>query len=433
MKISYIFLLLYYISEFIIKKSITFATIKAKFINMKSIRNFLILCVVASTVSSCLSDGEDSYYAGFVVEKPTSSYCATYANNTIDSLVFVSYGDWKLEHEDTSTWCTIATTSGSGYVVSRQQIKMEQNTSGLSRATIYKLVDVNHSDKASSQIMVSQFATRGDGSLGNAPLVKGVTGSDGSSITATYDTYERPLSLNMSTSDGTFSRELTFSYDDYDSLITVNVKKRVDTYKDTTYTLTNQVLKGKEAIIGEPNSLYTITPGALVKSVDGTAVSNKTVSDSVYYSAFYSNYMAISFSYAFKLIHTSGAVNYAQAIYLNDQNCSADNEHKADSVGITRLYPDATSFTDIYKATYSTNSNRTSSFDVNQLVEGIKDCDPYFLLSMFRYARNSYIMSEALGKKTTKTISVELNTDKSVKSMTVVDSKTGSVTYQFTY
>lgn len=405
----------------------------AKFINMKSIKNLLILCVVASTVSSCINDGEDSYYAGFVVQKPTSSYCLKYANNTIDSLIFVSYGDWKLTHEDSSTWCTIATTSGSAYVVSRQRIKMEQNTSGSARSTIFKLVDVNHSDKASSQILIAQYATRGDGSLGNAPLVKSVSGSDGSSITATYDAYARPLSLNMSTADGTFSRELAFSYNNFDSLVTVNVKKKLDTYKDTTYILTNQVLTGKEAVIGEPNSLYTTTPGSLVKNVNGVTVSNKMVSDSVYYASFYSNYMAISFSYAFKLVHTSGAVNYAQGIYLNNQDCSGDNEHKADSVGITRLYPDTTSFTDIYKATYSTNSNRSSSFDVNQLVEGIKNCDPYFLLSMFRYARNSSIMSEASGKKTTKTISVELNSDKSVKSMTVVDSKTGSVTYQFTY
>lgn len=404
---------------------------------MKSIKNLLILCVIASTVSSCLSDGDDSYYAGFVIQKPTSDYgsnvCAAYANNTIDSLVFVSYGDWKIEHEDTSTWCTIATTSGSGYVVSRQPIKMTPNKTGSSRSTIYKIVDVNHSDKASSQILVSQFATRGDGALGNAPLVKSVTGSDGSSITATYDGYARPLSLNMSTSDGTFSRELTFSYDNYDSLVVVNVKKKVDAYNDTTYTLTNQVLTGKEAVIGEPNSLYTTSPGSFVKSVDGVAVSNKTVSDSVYYASFYSNYMAISFSYAFKLIHTSGDVNYAQAIYLNGQDCSGDNEHKADSIGVTRRYPDGTSFTDVYKATYSKNSNRTSSFDVNQLVEGVKNCDPYFLLSMFRYARNSYIMSEVAGKKSTKTVSAELNSDNSVKSMTVADSKTGTVTYQFTY
>ena len=404
---------------------------------MKSIKNLLILCVIASTVSSCLSDGEDPYYAGFVVQKPTSGYgsniCAAYANNTIDSLVFVSYGDWKIEHQDSSTWCTIATTSGSGYVVSRQAIKMTPNKTGTSRSTIYKIIDIKHSDKASSQIAVSQFATRGDGSLGNSPLVKSVTGSDGSLITATYDGYARPLSLNMSTSDGTFSREITFAYNDYDSLVVVNVKKRVDTYKDTTYTLTNQVLTGKESVIGEPNSLYTTSPGSFVKSMNGVAFSNKTVADSIYYASFSSNYMAIPFSYAFKLIHTSGDVNYAQAIYLNGQDCSGDEEHKADSIGITRRYPDGTFFTDVYKTTYSKNSNRTSSFDVNQLVEGVKNCDPYFLLSMFRYARNSYIMSEVAGKKSTKTVSTELNPDKSVKSMTVADSKTGTVTYQFTY
>ncbi len=404
---------------------------------MKSIKNLLILCVIASTVSSCLSDGEDPYYAGFVVQKPTSGYgsniCAAYANNTIDSLVFVSYGDWKIEHQDTSTWCTIATTSGSGYVVSRQAIKMTPNKTGTSRSTFYKIIDIKHSDKASSQIAVSQFATRGDGSLGNSPLVKSVTGSDGSLITATYDGYARPLSLNMSTSDGTFSREITFAYNDYDSLVVVNVKKRVDTYKDTTYTLTNQVLAGKESVIGEPNSLYTTSPGSFVKSVNGAAFSNKTVADSVYYASFYSNYMAIPFSYAFKLVHTSGDVNYAQAIYLNGQDCSGDEEHNADSIGITRRYPDGTFFTDVYKTTYGKNSNRTSSFDVNQLVEGVKNCDPYFLLSMFRYARNSYIMSEVAGKKSTKTVSAELNPDNSVKSMTVVDSKTGTVIYQFTY
>ena len=32
-------------------------------------------------------------------------------------------------------------------------------------------------------------------------------------------------------------------------------------------------------------------------------------------------------------------------------------------------YPDGTFFTDVYKTTYGKNSNRTSSFDVNQLVE----------------------------------------------------------------
>jgi hypothetical protein len=405
---------------------------------MKTIKNLLFLCIVASMFASCLGDDDDSYYAGFVIGKPTSSYgtsvCLKYANEIRDSLVFVSYGDWQLQQEDNSSWCSIATTSGSGYVISRQVINMEQNVSGSSRSTTYKLVDVKHPDKASAEIFISQLATRGDGSLGNAPLVKSVKGSDGSEITATYDSFSRPTSLKMSTSDGLFLRDITFTYNDYDSLVTVKVAKSIDAYKDTTYTLSNQVLTGKESVIGEPNSLYTTNAGSWVKSLDGVTVGNKTVVDSVYYGYFYSNYMAVSFNYALKAVHTSGAVNYAQGIYLNGQDCSGDKEHKADSVAITRKFPDGTSSTDVYKTTYSTMSNRMCSFDVNQLMEGVKNCDPYFLLSMFKYARNSYIISSAAGKKSTKTIAATLNTDKSVKTLTVKsDGDAEGVTYEFTY
>lgn len=401
---------------------------------MKTIKNLLILCASACMMASCLND-TDSYNTGFVVSKPSSSVSYSYANETLDSLVFASYGDWTLTNN--STWCKVSRTSGSAYTIYSLPVTFSQNTTNESRSAVLTITDKNHPSDGYTSVMFLQYATRGDGSLGSAALVKKVVGSDGTEINVTYDSSERPLTLTMANADGTFSRNMTFAYNDYDSVMTATVSKFVYTYNDTTYTLSNQTLKGSTtSIIGQPDYLHTTNPGVLQKMLNSSLVSTASVNDTVAYDYnYYSNGIPISMNYGFKVIHKSGGLYDAQNLKSNKgMSLMADSAHCADSIIITHRNPDNVPVYDTYGLTYSANDNRYCSLDVNQLVNGVRYSDPYLLLSFFKYARNSKIIKSAVGKKSTKTISATLNSDKSVNTLIVSDSSTGSnVTYTFTY
>jgi hypothetical protein len=401
---------------------------------MKTIKNLLILCASAYMMASCLND-TDSYNTGFVVSKPSGSISYSYANETQDSLVFASYGDWTLTNN--SDWCSVTRTSGNAYTIYRLPVTFTQNTTNEYRSAIFTIKDKNHPSDGYTNVMFLQYATCGDGSFGGSALVKKVVGSDGTEINVTYDNSRRPLSLKMTNTDGTFSRDMAFSYNDYDSLMTVTVSKFLYAYNDTTYTLSNQTLKGSaSSIVGQPNYLHTTNPGTLQKTLDGSQVSTGSLSDSVSYAYnYYSNGIPLSMNYGFKVIHLSGNLYDAQNLKsTKGMSLGADSVHCADSIIITHRNPDNVPVYDTYGLTYSSNDNRYCSMDVNQLINGVQYSDPYLLLSFFKYARNSKIIKTAVGKKSTKTISATLNSDKSVSTLTVGDSSTGSsVTYTFTY
>ena len=83
----------------------------------------------------------------------------------------------------------------------------EQNRTGAERSAAFKINDTR-TDDAYINFSLYQYATRGDGSLGNASLVSSIVGETkdaggriigNSSIDITYDRVCRPLSLVIKT------------------------------------------------------------------------------------------------------------------------------------------------------------------------------------------------------------------------------------------
>lgn len=365
-------------------------------------------------LTSCLNDKEP-YQAGFYFAKPQYANNAFFANNRIDSITMLSYGNWDVTREASGSWLNIGLTSGRGNTIYNFPVTFEQNTTGHGRGTYITFKDTDHPGEASASIVYWQYATRGNGTLGSAPDVKAITGSDGSRFELTYDAQHRPLSLRITKNDGAESdavlQNLTLTYNDWDSLLTVQDKS-----KTLTSRYANDYLP--ECLIGSGDTIG-------------------------YSSQHYDNGMPVSANYAFRLEHrTVLGLNSYYAFLLGGQSLNPDSLHCADSLRIASLTGIGTHI-DKYKLTYSTADNRCQSVDVNQLVFGAEQCDPYQLLSLFRYARNSSIVSsvEQFGER--YEVAVNLNADKSVAKMTVirirkmvgadVPEDAYSVTYTFEY
>ena len=153
-----------------------------------------------------------------------------------------------------------------------------------------------------------------------------------------------------------------------------------------------------------------------------------------YYSQYYSNAMPVSASNAFNLEHhTFNGTNTYYAFKLGGQNLDPDSLHCADSLRIALVTTDNAQVKKM-KLHYSKGDNRCQSVDVNQLVLGAEQCDPYQLRSLFRYARNTSILSEVTTDKEADriTVATTLNPDRSVKTLTV-GRAASEVTYTFEY
>lgn len=358
-------------------------------------------------LTSCLGDNND-FNAGFMIANPKSPVTAHYANNTIDTLAFVSQGPWTLTAGAESQWCVIPTVSGVGNTFYSIPVTMQQNTTGRSRVATFTLRDSNHPDEGHATFYYTQYATRGDGSFGLAADVKSVEGSDGSSITVTYDQLHRPLTLRMTNASGAMIHDLKLQYNDIDSVLTVNDGV--------------SILKGR-CINGDYQPLRLVGDG-----------------DTIGYFSQYDDRtaMAISANQAFSVEHRlHGGRHIIYSYLLGGQSLSPDSIHNADSL---RLYD--SSNTDgvlALKFIPSAADNRYQSLDVNQLVSGIDDCDPYQLLSLFRFSRSTSIIQEVKSSTTGSIIEVQLNADKSVHSMTIRRTSGGMalpdipVTYTFGY
>ena len=111
-----------------------------------------------------------------------------------------------------------------------------------------------------------------------------------------------------------------------------------------------------------------------------------------------------------------------------------DSLHCADSIAVERVFPDYSHKAETFKMTYSSIDNRMTSVDVNQLIGGVANCDPYLLLSFYKLARQTSVVAKAEGKKgTTYTVSTETNANGSVRTMTVTDHMGNKITYTFEY
>lgn len=361
-----------------------------------------LLSLVATVLglSSCLNS-EDPYTAGFVFSKPTSTVTMIYANNTSDSIIFFSYGNWSLTTSSSvSNWYSVSENSGKGGVVYGLPVTFRQNTYGESRYGQLKFTDTAHPGEASATIYYWQYATRGDGSLGNAADVSSISGTDGSLFTFSYDEQHRPLSVNIS-KDGSVLHSLSLSYNGADSMLTVRDKDK---------TLTGRFSRGYQ-------------PQQLIGSGD-------TIGYTSQYNAL--GY-PVSTNLAFNLVHRTFNSSKAEAFLLNNQPLTPDSLHCADSITILNRNNDIT-LTQRYKMHYSSADNRHQSVDANQLIFGTEQCDPYQLLSLFRYARQTSIVSELTGATENDRIlvSTTLNSDKSVSTMTVKRNDE-EITYTFEY
>jgi YD repeat-containing protein len=349
---------------------------------------------------SCLGD-DDSHNSGFYFNKPAHPINTIYANTVQDSVCFWSYGRWSLSVSGESPWCTVALNRGNGNTLYGFIAAFEPNTTGSGRSAVLNFTDTDYPGDGKASLYYWQYATRGDGTLGAAPDVKRISGTDGSLAELAYDAQHRPTSLRLS-KDGATQRTLTLDYFDRDSLLTVTDNgRRLTSFYGADFQ--PYKLRGENDTVG-------------------------------YASQYYTNGMQVSANYAFNYEHRSAGGNHTIHAYrLNGQNLAPDSLHCADSLRLATMVSGSTEVT-LMKLHYTTMDNRHQSVDVNQLAFGLDQCDPYLLLSLFRYARNTSIV----GSITTEhpaddiTISPTLNANLSVRTLTV-SSHGQQVVYTFEY
>ncbi len=356
---------------------------------MKTIR-FFIMAALIPMLASCLND--DSGSAGF----GSMSGFSGYANNTKGYVSFAALGDWTLTQRTGADWCKVERMSGKGNYYYTIPTTFEVNRTGKIRYAEFHLEDDNES-KAYVDFSLFQTATRGDGSLGSAPLVKTITGDDGTDISIAYDGNDLPTDILVK-KDGATLHDLAFSYNEKDTTITVRSS--------------GGYISGKY-VLG-----YQLTE---LKSENDTIALGQDI--------FY-NSVAIGITHS----RRGGEVSGMSQLYLKGQRFGADDEHSADSLKYYHRYADGRdTYTEALELKMSETSNRNQSVDVNQLILGVSECNPYMLVPFFRNMRNSFIISEAKGADGKYTVATELNADKSVATMTVTDKKGRAVKYTFEY
>lgn len=413
---------------------------------MKIIKTIFAAMAAVALVASCEKQEPSSFYSIQVALPHTGNYPIgyKYANEYSDSLKFLSYSPWKIEQtEGDEGFVTInGQTSGKGNMIVSYGITLSENTTGKSRFTTYQIVDSEDASRAKAAFRYVQFATRQDGALGNAAEVKNISGSDGSNINITYDNCHRPLSISMSAGD--MKREITFAYNDNDNTVTATQSKYEFSYADTLFTYNNVKLNGSymdrflpnvNNYIYQPRMLMTLNSSetALVNTFNDT---RNYIKQTMAYQAFSNNGIEYSFANGFMVKNTIGN-KFAQAIgvyYNGKSDLNVDNIYKADSIGIERVYSDHKHKSEIYKLSYSDISNRMTTVDANQLMEGVANCDPYLLLSFYKLARQSYVFAKAEGRKGARyTFDTKANADGSIKTLAVTDANGNKTTYTFRY
>lgn len=413
---------------------------------MKIIKTIFAAMAAVALVASCEEQEPSSFYSIQVALPHTGNYPIgyKYANEYSDSLKFLSYSPWKIEQtEGDEGFVTInGQTSGKGNMIVSYGVTLSENTTGKSRFATYQIVDSEDASRAKASLRYVQFATRQDGALGNAAEVKNISGSDGSNIDITYDNRHRPLSISMSAGD--MKREITFAYDDYENTVTATQSKYEFSYADTLFTYNNVKLNGSyedcflpnvNSYIYQPRLLMTLNSSetALVNTFNDT---RNYIKQTMAYQAFSNNGYEYSFANGFMVKNTIGN-KFAQAIgvyYNSKSNLDVDSIYKADSIGVERVYSDNKHKSEMYKLSFSNISNRMTTVDANQLMEGVANCDPYLLLSFYKLARQSYVFAKAEGKKGARyTFDTKANADGSIKTLAVTDANGNKITYTFSY
>lgn len=351
-------------------------------------KKLLVAALVAPLLSSCF-DNEGNSYAGF---SQVQTSATAYANNTVGRLAFMSYGDWTLTLTSGSDWLTPKTTKGQGMAIYSIAVDIKMNTTGSARTARLYLEDT--SGDANMSFGMGQYATRGDGSMGSAPLVSTITGDDGSLVDISYDNLCRPTAVSIKKGE-TLYRNLTLQW--ADSTLTVG---------------------GMSASL---NSGYQ--PSALTSQTDTVGL-------------FSQSYLPTGENQAFNFIESknNGSEYAAQGILMIGQSLTdPDGDRQIDSLRYIHHYANGTTVREFMKLSYAATDNRYQSVDANQLLLGAEECNPYLLLGLFRSARSTKMISSAATSDGTFKVETTLNSDKSINTMTVTDKQGNKTTYTFAY
>lgn len=341
------------------------------------------LVAVSTMLLSCNDD--EGYSVGFSVLRPTSVYTFYYANNTSDTLIIGGYGDWYIRtQQEPAGWCNLSRTSGNAGMLYKIDVRFDQNTTGKMRQAVYYAIDSLHPGDGQAAWSYIQYATRGDGAMGFAADVKEISGSDGSLIRLAYDKLHRPINYEQQL-NGSIERQINLLWNDRDSSLTVtdNGKMMTASY-------------GKD-----------YQPGTIVGGGDTIC----------YKSHYYNGAYAIDPSRVFSVVESKASglrTGYTTQLdgpaHPKGQPLQADSIHNADSLRYwTANTAGITTYIEKYGLTYSQKDNRCQTIDANQLILGTDKMNPYLLMSLFRFARNSNIVSEANGES--GKITVETETD----------------------
>ena len=141
--------------------------------------------------------------------------------------------------------------------------------------------------------------------------------------------------------------------------------------------------------------------------------------------------MAVAANYMFRFGHYG--VNSSSSVICkfpyNGCSLAPDSIHNVDTI---YYYKDGEFERKLGMTYNSALDNRYQSVDVNQLLLGVEECNPYLLASLFRYTRNTYIISEAKNDEEQITVYTALNNDKSVSALRVTRGSE-TITYTFNY
>lgn len=365
----------------------------------------IIVAVLAVTtvLTACLGDDEP-YSAGFEFGKPQQVRSYVYANTVRDTVVVYCKGPWQITSDTPEAqWCTIERTKGGGSTIFSINVQFDQNTTGQARVAQYTITDTDHPDKGYATWQYLQHATRGDGSMGSAALVKSITSSDDWTVTVSYDAKCRPTEINVKSPAGA-NDKYSMNYNEVSGIMTVT--------------------NGSSVLTG------TMDNGYQTAQLVG-------ISDTIGYTPqYYPNGVEVSANYAFNYLASRVTRTQAYAYRLGGKSLAPDSLHTADSLTYYCRWKTGTHAvtTERFRLEYSQMDNRCQTVDVNQLLLGMADCEPLQLLAMFRYTRSTSIVTKATSNKGTILVTTELNADRSVRRMVVKDSRQGTeVTYDFAY
>lgn len=371
------------------------------------VKAVMAAAIITPALTSCLSDGDNSYasYAG--------QSGLVYANSSTVSIYFQISSNWTLTNSD--SWITFNKKSGTGPSIVSLPADVKLNKTGEARNAIF---NISGEDGKYINASVTQWATRGDGSLGTAPLVSRISGSDGSVISISYDSYERPYSMDIKKGDDTH-RAYRITYPSFlnerDTVMTVSV--------------TGDDLPANPGISGVCDCGWQ--PTYQLKSTDGNNYFKWTYNGN---SLAYSSYISTSYHFGDLTNEQSVAISGLKSGDSPITHSAIKTTYKNTDLALT----EATYTVDLGKYDESSKTdertlNQNQSVDVNQLIFGLDRMNPYQLLGFARFARCGYVYKTLTKGNDKYTVSTTLNADKSVNTMTVTDPQGTTVTYTFEY